>query len=188
MNHNSWEGEKVRLRGVVPEDWRHFMHGDADSDAQRHGWQVWPPQGEEAAKEFAKQQSLKKPDGVNFFLVIETLAGQFAGSISVRGDQRRFNFEYGISVNREHWGRGYAEEALRLLFRYMFGELRMHKAHAYVYAFNERSQAMHRKLGMVEEGRLREAQFTDGKFWDILVYGLTEEEFFEAERAREGKP
>jgi len=188
MAYNMFEGEKVRLRGVVPDDWRHFLHQDMDNEAQRLGWQVWPPQGEEAAREFARQESLRKPDQPSFRLVIETLTGQFAGSINVRSDERRFGFEYGISIGREHWGRGFAEEALRLLFRYMFGELRMHKAQAYVYAFNERSQALHRKLGMTLEGTLREAQFTNGRFWDILIFGMTDAEFFAKYPDTPGEP
>lgn len=174
-----FQGQKVRLRGIRADDWEHFLRWDVDSDAQRHGWQVWPPKGEEAAKEWAKQESLKTPTGGDFRLVIETLDGEPVGSLSMRGDARRFQFEYGISVDRPHWGKGYAEEALQLVFRYMFGELRMHKAQAYVYGFNERSQALHRKFGMVHEGTLREGQFTDGRFWDVLIFGMTDAEFFE---------
>jgi RimJ/RimL family protein N-acetyltransferase len=173
-----FEGKKVRLRGVRPEDWEHFLHWDADSDSQRYGWQVWPPQGEEAARAFAKEQSGKKPIDGNGFFIIETLEGEAAGGLSTRVDARRFVFEYGISLGREHWGHGYGEEAVELACRYMFGEMRLHKAHAYVYAFNTRSAAMHRKFGMTLEGTLREAQFTDGRFWDIFIFGITSEEFF----------
>ena len=178
MNTNMFEGKKVRLRGIVPDDWRHFLHWDMDSDAQRYGWQVWPPQGEEAAKEFAKSESLKKPTEPNFRLMIETLVGTAVGSLSVRGDARRFSFEYGINLGREHWGHGFAEEAVELVCRYMFGELRFHKAQAWVYGFNSRSQSMHRKFGMVLEGTIREGQFTDGRFWDVYVFGMTAGEFF----------
>jgi RimJ/RimL family protein N-acetyltransferase len=178
MQTNMFEGTKVRLRGIAPEDWRHFLTWDLDSDAQRHGWQVWPPYGEEGAKEFAKQESLKKPaDGNNRF-IIETLAGAAVGSISTRVDARRLSFEYGISLGREHWGKGYAEEAVAMVCRYMFGELRLHKVNASVYAFNERSASMHRKFGMVLEGTIREGQFTDGRFWDIYQFGMTAPEYF----------
>ena len=178
MTNSMWEGTKVRLRGVQPDDWRHFLAWDLDSDAQRYGWQVWPPYGEEGAKEFAKAESAKKADTGNMRLMIETLAGAAVGSLNTRVDARRFSFEYGISLGREHWGKGYAEEALALVFRYMFGELRLHKAQAWVYAFNERSASMHRKLGMVLEGTVRDGQFTDGRFWDVYIFGVTANEYF----------
>lgn len=173
-----FEGEHVRLRGVHPEDWEHFSRWDEDSDAQRYGWQVWPPQGAEAAKKFAREQSETKPNGDRFFLVIETLEGVPVGSISIRGDQRRRSFEYGISLDRGHWGKGYAEEGLVLVFRYMFGELAMHKVQAFVYGFNTRSISMHTKLGMRHEGTMTEAQYTDGRYWDILIFGMTADEYF----------
>ena len=173
-----FEGKKVRLRGISPDDWRFFLSGDGDSDAQRYGWQVWQPYGEEAAKEFAKQESLKKTTDGNFRVIIETLDGVPAGSVSVRVDARRFNFEYGVALDREHWGKGYAEEAISMVCRYMFGELRMHKVQAWVYAFNKRSASMHRKFGMVLEGTVREGQFTDGRFWDTYIFGMTAKEYF----------
>lgn len=188
MSHDMFEGQKVRLRGVRAEDWEHFLGWDGDSDAQRHGWQVWPPYGEEAAKAFARQESEKKAHEPNFRLMIESLGGGVAGSVSVRADARRFGFEYGINIAREHWGNGFAEEAVELVCRYMFGELRYHKVQAYAYAFNGRSLSMHRKFGMVEEGVLREAQFTDGRFWDIVIFGMTSDEFFARYGANWGEP
>lgn len=179
MPTNMFEGEHVRLRGVRPDDWEHFLAWDTDSDAQRFGYQVWPPQGTEAAKAFAREQSEKKPDGPGFFLVIEMLDGTPVGSVSVRTDQRRRSFEYGIQVGRAHWGNGYAEEALVMAFRYLFGELAYHKAQAFVYAFNTRSISAHKKLGMRHEGTMTEAQFTDGRFWDILIFGMTAPEYFD---------
>ena len=178
MSHNMFEGEKVRLRGVRPEDWEHFLRWDQDSDAQRHGYQIWPPQGTEAARAFAREQSETKPTS-RIFLVIEMLAGEPIGSINLRPDERRRSFEYGINVDRAHGGKGYATEAAVLGFRYMFAELAYHKAHAYVYAFNEASIALHRRLGMRLEGTLKEAAFTDGRYWDCLVFGMIDREFYE---------
>ena len=177
MPTNMFEGQHVRLRGVHPDDWEHFLAWDTDSDAQRHGWQVWPPQGTEAARAFAREQSEAKPGTGRLFLVIETLDGQPIGSISVRPDERRRSFEYGISIDRSHWGHGYAEEALVIVFRYMFGELAYHKVQAFVYSFNTRSITAHQKLGMRHEGTMTEAHFTDGRFWDILIFGMTAPEY-----------
>ena len=188
MSYDMFEGQKVRLRGITADDWRHHAAWDADSDAERFGWQIWPPKGEEAAKEWARAESLKRPVDGNMRLMIETLDGDAVGSVSVRPDARRFSFEYGINVVREQWGNGYAQEAVELVCRYMFGELRMHKVQAYVYAFNRRSLSMHRKFGMAQEGVLREAQFTDGRFWDTVIFGMTADEFFARYGASWGEP
>jgi RimJ/RimL family protein N-acetyltransferase len=31
---------------------------------------------------------------------------------------------------------------------------------------------------MTLEGTIREGQFTDGRFWDICIFGMTADEFF----------
>ena len=59
----------------------------------------------------------------------------------------------------------------------MFEERGYNKVNAWVYAFNERSQRMHEKFGMVLEGRIREGHFSAGVFHDVLVFGMTASEF-----------
>jgi len=179
MASNMFEGRQVRLRGVEPDDWKVFHGWDADSEAQRAGWRIFPPQGSEAAQAWAREQSAKRPDSDDFRVVIETLDGTPVGMVNTHNaDAVNRHFAYGIAIGREHWGRGYAEEALRLLFRYMFAERGYHKANAWIYASNERSLRMHEKLGMVREGRLRETHFADGRFEDEIWMGMTADEFF----------
>ena len=179
MASNMFEGRLVRLRGVEPDDWKVFHGWDADSEAQRAGWRIFPPQGSEAAQAWAREQSAKRPDSDDFRVVIETLDGTPVGMVNTHNaDAVNRHFAYGIAIGREYWGRGYAEEALRLLFRYMFAERGYHKANAWIYASNERSLRMHEKLGMVREGRLRETHFADGRFEDEIWMGMTADEFF----------
>ena len=35
-----------------------------------------------------------------------------------------------------------------------------------------------KKIGLVVEGRRRNTVFTDGKFYDEILYGLTKDEFY----------
>ena len=49
--------------------------------------------------------------------------------------------------------------------------------HASVYSFNQPSQKLHESLGFTLEGRLRRMIYTNGEFHDLLMYGITKEEF-----------
>ena len=61
---------------------------------------------------------------------------------------------------------------------YYFNELRYHKVNAGVYSFNEPSKRLHEKMGFKKEGQLiREVKFTNGKYWDMIIYGMTKGEF-----------
>jgi RimJ/RimL family protein N-acetyltransferase len=82
-----------------------------------------------------------------------------------------------VAIRREHWRRGYAAEAIRLILRYYFDELRYQMANVEIHAFNEASLALHRKLGFQEEGRLRRTVYTEGKYFDQVILGITGEEF-----------
>lgn len=180
MSFDSWRGKQVRLRGVRPEDWEWLLANDEDVDAQRYGWQVFPPQGVEAARRWAAEASAERhPDDENFRVVIETLEGVPVGTLNVHGANKiHRRFEYGISIVREHWGRGYAAEAIELICRFMFGERGYNKVNAWVYAFNERSKTMHEKFGMKLEGTARQAHFAAGEFHDEHLFGMTAAEFW----------
>jgi RimJ/RimL family protein N-acetyltransferase len=180
MSYNAWEGELVRLRGVRPDDWKTFMAWDSDSDAQRFGWMVFMPKGEEGAKQWTQEKSSAVArDGENYFLLIETLDGVPVGSLNTHGaDRLNRRFEYGIHIGREHWGKGYAADAIKVICRFMFAERGYHKVNAWVYSFNERSKKMHEKLGMVHEGTSRQTHFSAGEFHDEYLMGMTAAEFF----------
>lgn len=178
MSANRWEGERVRLRGVDPADWEHFQRWAMDSEAQRYGWMEHMPKGSEGARKSAAEKSAALPDGDNYSMIIETLDGTPVGGLNTHAcDKLNRRFEYGIAIEREHWAAGYAADALRVLFRFMFEERGYNKVNAWVYAFNDRSRRFHEKFGMVLEGRSRQTHLSGGVFHDELLFGMTAAEF-----------
>ena len=65
---------------------------------------------------------------------------------------------------------------MAVLFRYYFDELRYEKENATLYAFNEPSQRLHEKLGVILEGRIRSNVYAAGERHDELWYGMTADE------------
>lgn len=61
--------------------------------------------------------------------------------------------------------------------RYFFHELRYQKVNAHVYSFNEGSIRLQEQLGFTKEGCLRNMIYTNGKYHDVVIYGLTKQEF-----------
>lgn len=178
MTHTAWHGDLVTLRDVEPEDWEAFYRLAQDTEAARAGWEIHFPRSREAQKAWAEELAKKKSEDDNHFFAITDPDGSVIGSVNSHGcDRRQGTFEYGITIAREAWGKGYASDAMCVLCRYFFDELGYHRVLAEVYAFNERSISLHEKFGMVQEGRLREACFTEGKRHDSLLYGMTAPEF-----------
>ena len=182
-NHNIWQGERVRLRAVEPEDWTIFSQWDLDSDTARDCYWVPFPKSQEAARKHALDSSLEAPKGDNFVFVIENEKGEFVGTINTHDcDARYGTFKYGLAVRREFQRQGYASEAIRLVLRYFYEELRYQKVTVEVYDFNEASIKLHEKLGYQHEGRIRRMIFTHGEYHDSLTMGMTVEEWREKHR------
>jgi len=115
--------------------------------------------------------------------VIENREGVAVGGIGTHDcDRRTGTFSYGLNVLSAHRRNGYASEAIRILARYFFRELRYQKLTVDVYDFNEPSIRLHECLGFQREGCLRRMGFTDGHHFDLLMYGITADEFAATKR------
>ncbi|KAB8169977.1 GNAT family N-acetyltransferase [Streptomyces sp. 3MP-14] len=175
-----WTGARVRLRAVEPEDWTGFRELARHSVDVRAAGAVSPPRSDAGWRTWTAERAERPPGGDTFRLVVEVLAdGAFAGSVTVGlADSRAGRFLTGVEIVRAHRRRGYAAEATELVLAYMFAEQRHHKCAVEVYAFNDASLALYRSLGFVEEGRLREHEFLAGRRHDVVLLGITADEFW----------
>jgi RimJ/RimL family protein N-acetyltransferase len=175
---NELAGDLVRLRAPEPDDLDAFRAFDLDSQGARQSGQTELPVSREAQRLWGEEDASKRPTGDSARLVIETLGGEVIGSISVdRANRRHGVFSYGIGIGSEHRGKGYGSEALVLLLRFYFAELRYQKCDTGIYAFNEGSLRFHERLGFVVEGRRRRGVYTEGEYHDVVLVGMTREEF-----------
>jgi len=85
---------------------------------------------------------------------------------------------------KTHWGKGYGSDALRITLREAFGPLDLHRVELHVFDFNARAIASYEKVGFVREGVRRQALLRGTRYHDILVMGITREEFAARERER----
>jgi RimJ/RimL family protein N-acetyltransferase len=182
---NYWQSTNIRLRAVEPADADTFYSWNHDSERARMLDFVWPPASLAGQRAWVEEQARRKLENDSYHWVIETLEGVPVGSISTHNCQPRCGtFSYGIDICAEMRGRGYASEAILLVMRYYFEELRYQKVTVNIHADNPASIRLHEKLGFQREGLLRRMQFSHGKYIDELFYGLTCEEF--QERSSDG--
>jgi RimJ/RimL family protein N-acetyltransferase len=180
MNYNIFQGEKIRLRArtMADIDPAAIESGQYDTESDRLCDTIHLPQSHAARKDGLESEIRQENVWDRCTLVIETLDGTAVGSIcTTHADRGNGTFSYGVGIRREFWRNGYAAEAIRLFLNYYFNELRFHKCNIGVYDYNAGSMELHRSLGFVEEGRLRESRFTDGRYHDLVQYGITADEF-----------
>ncbi len=179
MPADVWRGSRIRLRALEPTDIDTLITtADHDSESERADDAIPFPTTIALAR--STHEALTQKDGSDgtFFFVIENDQRTIVGNIATFDcDSRNGCFKYSIVIQRPYWGHGYAQEAVMLVLRYYFRELRYQKVTILIYGFNTRSIRFHERLGFHFEGRLRRMVYTNGHYFDEIYYGLTREEF-----------
>lgn len=182
---DEFAGRLVRLRGLRRDDGPAFLAMDRDTGGARRWDETHVPRTDDRTAAWLEGEVTRDRSDDTAFLVIERLDdGAVLGSINVgRAAPRHGRFGYGLGIGREFRRQGYGTEAITLLLRFYFGDLRYTKCDTSIYAFNDESIRLHEKLGFRTEGRIRQAIFTAGEHHDEIVVGITADEFF----ARHGR-
>jgi RimJ/RimL family protein N-acetyltransferase len=174
-----WQNDLVRLRAMKPEDWKEHYYNCFDSKARRMlQYELELPPTIEKNKEDIESFSNFKPETKRLMFTIENLEGTNVGAFNLNSiDERNGTFSIGIQVDRDHRGKGYGTAAMEILLDYAFNERRLNKFNVSVIEGNIGSATMLEKLGCIQEGIRREMIFTQGKYKDEILYGLTRSEF-----------
>jgi RimJ/RimL family protein N-acetyltransferase len=75
------------------------------------------------------------------------------------------------------WNRGYGTEAMHLLVDTAFNTLNLHRVYLRVFEDNPRAIRAYEKAGFVHEGRMRQAEFHQGRFCDVLLMSVLRPEW-----------
>jgi RimJ/RimL family protein N-acetyltransferase len=175
-----WQTDKIRLRPLRKEDAEKKWQEWFDTDARRlleYQCDLPPVSLSEYTQQLKDSCEFKDTSRITSF-GIENHESDFVGWINLMlGAPRHGNFTFGISIFREHQRQGYASDAIQLILKYGFNELRLHKCNSECLATNHGSIQLHQKLGFQEEGRRRKMIFMDGRDHDIVLFGLLKEEY-----------
>lgn len=82
-------------------------------------------------------------------------------------------------VDQRH--KGYGKQAMNLILDYAFNTMGLNRLYGTIVGHNESSLRMCISVGFVEEGRLRQHIYQDGKFHDTFFVGVCREDW---ERSR----
>jgi RimJ/RimL family protein N-acetyltransferase len=92
-------------------------------------------------------------------------------------DWRNRSGEVGIVIGEKRfWNQGYGTETMHLLVKHGFETLNLHRIWLRVHATNLRAIRSYEKVGFTHEGRMREAEFKNGSYVDVLLMSILESE------------
>jgi len=124
----------------------------------------------------ARQRERQLGTGYGFGIFAE---GDFAGEINLSSVQRGpFQSSYvGYWIDEKQAGNGYVPEALIVLVRYAFEELRLHRVQIAIIPRNAASRRVVEKLDLRSEGVAERYLEINGVWEDHVRYAITAEEW-----------
>jgi diamine N-acetyltransferase len=85
--------------------------------------------------------------------------------------------EVGIFIgDKTEWNKGYGTEVMRLLLQHGFENLNLNRIFLRVDEHNLGGIRCYEKAGFIHEGRLRQANFHEGKYYDHLIMSVLRSE------------
>ena len=131
-------------------------------------------------KEWYEKNLVEEQKNDELFLLIRTLEeDRTIGLIGLDGIRWTHGDAWiGIGLGeREYWGKGYGTDAMRILLRYAFEELNLHRLSLSVFEYNPRAIRSYEKVGFIVEGSARQFLNRDGQRYDMIFMGILREEW-----------
>jgi [ribosomal protein S5]-alanine N-acetyltransferase len=100
--------------------------------------------------------------------VVDKCSDQFVGTIDLRTYTPWKQGEMGWAVISSRTGQGLATEMCFATLRLGFDSLGLHRVQARCHAQNTASRRIMAKIGMREEGMMRDSMFIRGEWWSAV--------------------
>ncbi len=170
-------GSLVSLAPIGPEcaeKWFEWLNDlDVALPLGDEGWQSITLDGQKKAVE-----SIESGGNV-VFSIVENESDALIGRIILFGiNHVDGHGTAGIFLgDKTSWGKGFGEEAMRLLLDYAFLVLNLHSVNLGVFAFNTRARKCYARIGFKETGRRREIRRIAGRYHDAILMDILENEY-----------
>ncbi len=82
-----------------------------------------------------------------------------------------------IIGEKKYQNKGFGTEILQMLLCYGFNQIRLHRIEAEVFTYNQASAKLFKKLNFKQEVILRDSLWRNGKWWDILILSILQNEY-----------
>lgn len=169
-------GNRIVLRGFEEEDVQKIVQWRNDPQINKYFFEYEPSTVRSQRRWFENFASRRDEK----FFVISNRKGEAIGTVGLtKIDSRSRNAEWGRFMlgDKKYLGKGYGLEALYLSAWYAFSHLNLRRLYLEVFAWNKRARAMYERFGFKKEGVRREHVFRNGKYHDVVLYGLLADEF-----------
>ncbi|MSO20212.1 MAG: N-acetyltransferase [Acidobacteria bacterium] len=173
------ETNHLILRDCVEDDWLRVREYRSEVSYLRYHTEE--TSSEERAREFVRMVTdwaAEQPRQKFQLATTRASDGVLIGSCGVRiASPEDREAEFGCELDPREWGNGLGAEASRAIIDYGFRMLGMHRIWAHTIGDNLAAVKLAERMGMRQEGRLRESRFFKGRWWDRVIYSVLEQDW-----------
>src|SRR5690606_9011521 len=166
--------ERLILRDFVESDWPAMLEYQREESFLRY--HPWESRGEADVRSLLErfiQWQEEEPRHRFQPAITRRGSDEVIGSVGVRAnDPGGLIADLGFELAPRCWGKGFATEAASAMLEFGFQQMELHRITAHCIAENTASARVLERIGMRPEGRLREAEYFRGRWWDVLLYAV----------------
>jgi RimJ/RimL family protein N-acetyltransferase len=167
----------IKIRPMRAEDFWLLERQAVDPDAGgRFNWSGYKDLAH-ARHQFEHNGLIGADEGLLVVVSDGDVVGKVVWGKNTYGVPQWWCWSIGIGLLPEFRNKGIGTKAQFLLIRYLFETTAVERVEAYADVDNGPEQRVLEKLGFRREGVIRSAQFREGRWCDVALYGLLRDEF-----------
>ncbi|HET9261277.1 MAG TPA: GNAT family N-acetyltransferase [Acidimicrobiia bacterium] len=169
--------ERLVVRQPTPDDVANLYARRNDPEvAKMQDWE-YPYPMEKAQALIDSVIEMGEPTNEEWWLGIVALHdGEVVGDLAVNLTWEGRTAEVGYNLHREHWGKGYATEALTALVDYLFDARGVTRVFGMLDPANPASARVLERTGMLFEGHTKSSFWDGDVVSDDLIYGMVKKD------------
>ncbi|MGK5082707.1 GNAT family protein [Bdellovibrionota bacterium FG-1] len=162
----------IDLRPIHVKDWKLLLKWRNDPQVTRD--LAFQAMSEERVRQFIQE----KVDSTTDRTFVIECDGQVIGYTLIESDVLNKKCEVGIIIGEKgYWGKGIGKQVCRKITDIAISEMGLHRVLAVASERNLGSIRCFLSQGYREEGRLRHANYRDGKFYDLVLLSMLSHEW-----------
>lgn len=169
-----FEGEKIKIRKLKLSDAEDIYRNIKDTEATRWLEPNIQHYSKNDAVKFVRttHRDIRNKKCYAFGIALK-LDNKIIGCIGLSSiSWKNKNSEVGYWLGKKYWGEGFGREAIKLVVKFGFEQLKLHRIYGIISEENIASQKVLEKCEFELEGKLKD-EFYYGKQWhNGLIYGL----------------
>ena len=167
-------GDKIILRPIEEKDIEKFFTWRNDLEIKNEALMHPFPVTKNSEKNWFENISSAKDNRLVIFSIVCKETNELIGFIKLIDINWIHRFCYfGIVIgDKSAQGKGYGKEATKLIINYAFNILNLKKILLEVVENNIQAIKIYKKLGFIEEGRLKRQVYLNGNWQDVLIMSL----------------